>query len=254
MRKEMAIGQGCTLPRSRELRIRHAERRDAKDFAILERACYGSIGTKVYGESDFHAWLDTYADFFFIAEHEGRSVGYMYSLRTDFAFPEGISRCDTYSLSRCASLPDMHVHGGNTVLGISIASIVRGAGRSLYDATFRKVDILGLDYFIGHTRLSGLAAYVSGIERGLGHALSTEQRLLAARAYTTGCARLIGASIWSTMLSQDGDRLWPAPEAPDLSLTSMLKGRAARLGVAHVTADCLHDPQSLNFGAFVVRV
>lgn len=231
--------------------VRTAQPSDEAAFAEVERAAFGATGIEPYGQEHFRTWLKVHPEAFLVAETGGQVVGYTYSQRVNFNWSR-LNRFENFDRTTGRGYTeDTHDRTGNAFQGVSIASTCKGAGRALFDATFRLMECLGMDFYVGLSRISGFAQYARSLE-GTRLATRNEEMLTrAARAYALKCAMMAQTKVWSTAHA-DGVGLYPEPAAPDAVLTAHLRDRP-NFGLARVVPDCMHDDQSLNYAAVIVR-
>lgn len=234
-----------------EFAVRQAEAGDVPALVGLEQQAFGAAGTDVYGEEYFRCWLEVNPEGLLVAEHGGRVVAYRYSQYCDFELAD-IARLTTHNaftddgFTRATHKPD-----GNSINGVTVCSIVPGAGRVLFQAIFEQLKRQGRRWYFGFSRIAGFDRYCKTLQdAGIDFAgLGERGERKVATWYACECARIAGGLVWPTVTSPIGLGL-PAPEKPDPVLSKYLKHPG--FGVAAVMADWMKDPPSRQYGVMVL--
>jgi hypothetical protein len=230
--------------------VRHVERDDIPALARLETAVWTGLGTPILTETELSNWLDEGSPFFLIAESDGVPCGYYFGRRVRFSIERHGSFFDPRLMTGHGWSAHAHDPAGNCLYGINIASIKRGSGRVLYEAVHDLLDVMGLDYSVGITRLSGLDAYLSGIERTNDGALPYPEDAIALW-YAHESARLLGLRSWSECQAKPELEGLPELTEPDPVLAFHVRGTTfGTLGI--LSGYIVPDPESRDYGAMIV--
>lgn len=229
--------------------IRKADERDLEAIVGLERARFGGDGTDCYQQAHVRAWFETCPEGLVVAEHDGRVVGHHYAQRFSFGF-DRLSELKTHDESTdFGCTRRTHDLSGNAWYGISLCSILSGAGRALLEHIFREMPECGLSYFVGAARISGFDNYLTTLENGGVRWRDVASESEMALWYSHGCAEMTGAKIWPTMPPKPPLSLTP-PESRDPVLNKHIQ--IPGYGMAALLPGYMRDPPSRDYGVFVV--
>lgn len=228
--------------------VRSARGEDVPRLVELDALTFGSAGVAPFGGDFFLTWLEVNPSGLIVAESDGRVVGYHYAQGADFSF-ERIGEFTTFDaaadggFTRATHRPD-----GNSLHGVSMCSVLPGAGRLLFRRAFAQAERTGKAYYFGFTRMSGLAAFVGKVAS----AASPQGVGLDGLAmwYARENARMVGGKVWPTAGTP------PSLTLPPLTLPDRVLGRQLRIagyGLARILPGCMPDPESLDFAALLVR-
>ncbi len=232
------------------IQVRNVERKDLATLAQLETAVWTGLGTPILTESVLTEWFDDGSPFFFIAELDGVPCGYYFGRRIRFSMEEHRAFFNPALMTGQGWSAHPHVPDGNCLYGINIVSTIRGSGRALYQAVHDLLEVMGLDYSVGITRLSGLDAYLSGIEARNGGILPYEQDAIALW-YAHESAERLGLRSWSECQAKPELEGLPALENPDPVLAFHVQGTTfGILGI--LPGYIVPDPESRDYGATIV--
>lgn len=232
------------------IEIRHVERTDLDALAELETAVWTDLGTPILTKEDLTAWFEEGSPFFFIAESDGVPCGYYFGRRVRFRLEEHGAFFDPALMTGHGWSAHAHDPSGNCLYGINIVSTKRGTGRVLYDAVHDLLEVMGLDYSVGITRLSGLDAYLSGIERADGGTLPYPEDKIALW-YAHESARMLGLRSWNECQAKPELKGLPELKEPDPVLAFHVRGTTfGILGI--LPGYIVPDPESRDYGAMIL--
>lgn len=230
---------------SEGISIRLAKTSDFRFLAAMERSVWGKLGTDVYDETYFQAWIEVSPDGFFVAEQLGVPIGFAYvqTIKLEqLHFPPHttFNQITDRGYTACSHTPN-----GNYRFGLTVCSLVPGAGWRLMHTTIddgRKRD----KPILGVSRLADFASWVETI-RASGHLveLTPETEASLALHYTLECVRLQGGRTKPEMYHGYDPARWPQLTAPDDVLKRYLRQEAFCL--IQVVPDFWTDLGSRNF-------
>lgn len=231
-----------------DFEVRNATAGDVPMLVELDRARFGDTGMEVYGEAHFQCWLAINQAGLLVATHAGRIVGYRYSQYLDFTLEDIAGFTDNDAFTDRGLTLQTHKTSGNSINGVSVCSVMPGAGRVLFEVIFEQLRREGRRYYFGFSRIPGFAAYHERLQSAQ---LDLSQASLNQLAtwYAIGCARQVGGLVHEGVSCPPSLNL-PPPETPDPVLSKYLKHRG--LGVAAILPGWINDPASLDVGVMVL--
>ncbi len=233
--------------------VRLAKESDLPDLEQLEKKVWEGLGTEVYGREHFQAWLEVNPSCFLVVQHQQQIVGYVYGQSMNFAvgdIPKFVS-CDiaTDHGYTCTT----HDPLGDSLYGMSVASIRPGAGKLLIRALYEMVGSLGKKCYLSFPRISGFDGYCRELEAaGKFTSISPELEAEIALWYTVECARLEGFTVWNTCPSPGIS--FPPVYKPDPVLNWHLRHWhlfERKLGIVDVLYRFMPDQQSRDYTVFI---
>lgn len=241
------VPRGISMIIFNKIVVRNATASDIGEMAAIEREVYGRLGTPVFTEDYFRVWLDVHPAGLFVALCDGRIVGYKYSQIVEFDFDQ-MHRFTNYDEATDGGYTRAtHRPNGNAFKGVSLCSVMPGAGRALFRATFDAVRRLGKRFYFCFTRMSGFDNYLCALE-DKGNDVGRYGETEIARWYASRCARSAGGFCWPVF--GEPPRLQLPMPSPDPVLSKQLKLK--HFGLAGIVPECMRDPQSRNFAAFLI--
>ncbi|HEX2792773.1 MAG TPA: hypothetical protein VHO23_03605 [Candidatus Paceibacterota bacterium] len=231
-----------------ELTVRNAASHDIEQLIAIEAAAWHGSGAPLLAREQFADWLEERSPYFLVAEKEGAACAYYFGRLIAFA-PE---RIEAFLDPALVTGNGWSAHRanpfGNAVYGISVASVARGAGRALMDAVHERLRRDRVRYFLGFTRMTGLDAYLQGLERaGAGRLPAPEASV--ALWYAHENARLLGLRAWREGAARPALDLAPL-RVPDPVIAFHVRGSTA--GLMAVLPGYMPDRASRNYGALFV--
>lgn len=228
--------------------IRSAQETDPGALSKLDaRAWARRRGTPVLSREEFEEWYQEQTPFFLVAEQEGTHCGYYFGHEIEF-HP---SRPDEFLDGRRATGRGYSSHpyipgSRECVYGISVVATVPGAGERLKDEFYNLLEVMGIQYFIGFTRISRFDAYCRTLEGEYGTLPHAEQDIALWYAYES--ARLLGMQVWEQAPPCPALRLRPL-RRPDPVLAFHVQGTNFRL--LGLQAEYMPDVASRNYGVCI---
>lgn len=237
--------------------VRNARQSDLHPITKLEREIFCPHGIEPFTYEHFSDWLEVYAPGFFVAELEGRIVGYVYSQIIE-CYPEDpdeISRWKTFNaMIGNGYTKYTHKPNGTHHLGVSIGSIISGAGKLLTSASVE----LGKNSkkpLLGMSRISGFGKYYTDLSKkgAIPAEPHKEMKNAIALSYSLQCAKITNSSINLIMncpgADYNGLPVLPDPDQPDAILRKYL--RNGNLSIWAVLPDFIDDAASLNYSVLI---
>ena len=231
--------------------MREARDSDVPRLVEIETQVWKPLGTEVFTPGHFHAWLEIDPRLLLVAVVKGNIYGYTYTQEIDFDFGD-LSAFTTFdSFTDRGYTRSTRVKGGNSLFGVTIASVGHGAGKVLHAANLALTHTLRKEYFVTTSRISGFDEYMRVPE--VASAFLNAEPLLEADAalwYTMKCMKMLNGKIWPTC-PREPMLVLPSPKVPDPVLASHLR-TTKELGLAAVLAQFMNDPSSRNYAALSV--
>jgi len=227
--------------------IRSVQESDINALAALEARVWQRHNTPILSQDELYEWYSEKSPYFLVAEYEGTVCGYYFGRQIAFA-PDRIDAFlnpsqvsgKGYSLHR-------HDPAHDSVYGISVASEVPGVGGQLNAAVHQLLEVMGIRYFVGFTRLSRLRAYVEKVETLHGGVLPYSLNDLVLW-YAHESAELLRMPVWKEAKPKPTLSL-PRLRRPDPVLAFHVRG--TNFGLLTVLPNYMPDPASKNYGAFI---
>lgn len=228
--------------------MREVKEDDLPELAALERQLWGGLGTPIWAYADLKEWLEKGSPFFLLAESGGRIGGYYYGQLNDFSLEKTDDYTKFDTVTGRGYTRHEHDPNGNSVYGVCVSSIMRGAGAALHAEVHLRIGKLRKKYFFCHSRIPGFAAYLAQLDPE--SRKYAEGRLdQVALWYAHGCMKLAGARDWGPWCTLRPTLALPEP-IPDPVLTSHVKGIGTCLGLLRVVSGFMNDPESKHYSAF----
>lgn len=229
--------------------IRSVRRDDLETLAALDQRVWRRRkDTPILTIGEFRAWYEEDTPFFLVAECDGRVCGYYFGHEICF-HPKNASAFigPKWRTGRGYS---NHPHAPGTrecVYGISVVA-TDGAGAHLKDEFYNQLEVMGIQYFIGFTRLSGLAGYCRQLEKAHGGMLPYDEADVVLW-YAHESMRLLGKKVWTE-----------APPCPDLPLPRLRRPdpvlafhvRDTNFGLLGIQPGYMPDAASRDYGACIL--
>lgn len=234
---------------SGQFSIRQARPDDVSILARLEREKFGPKGTDVYDEQYFNCWLEVNPEGLLVATIGDQVVGYRYSQYVNFT-PSDISALTTHNaFTDDGFTRSTHIPNGNSINGVSVCSMMRGAGRVLFEVIFDQLIRQGRRNYFGFSRIEGFHEYCLLLEeQGVDTSSIPAKDLVTWYAYC--CAEDAGGFLHDTVDTSGMPRNLPKVAKPDPVLSKYLKHQG--FGVAAILPGWMKDPQSHGFGVMVL--
>jgi hypothetical protein len=234
--------------------VRLAKEEDLPELENVEKQVWTDLGTEVYGRAQFESWLSVNPACFLVAESRGRLVGYVYGQIMNF------SVADIPSFVSCEAVTDHgHTRGthnslGDSLYGMSVASIQPGAGKLLIRALYQLVLDLEKKCYFAFPRISGFDHYCRELEQQrIFETITPALEAAVALWYTVACAKLEGHKVWNICPMP---LLLPLPPVskPDPVFNWHLRHwhlPHMQLGVVSVLHQFMPDPESRDYTVFI---
>ncbi len=226
----------------------------AGDIPLLEefeKKVWGGLSTAVLTADILGEWLRAGSPFFLLAEADGEIAGYFYGQFCGFSLETIDDFTSPRVLGKSGYTTPVHAPNGNSVIGITIASCIPGAGKALNKEVYKRVHLLKKDFYIGHSRLSGLAAYWESLTPSARERAQAYGESTVALWYAHQCMKLVDGKIWEDLCTPAPTLDLPAPTVPDGALSFNAKG--TDFGLLRVVDNYMIDPESKNFAAFLAH-
>lgn len=233
--------------------VRLAKETDVLELEQLEKKVWEGLGTEVYNREHFHAWLSINPSCFLVAQYQQQVVGYVYGQSMNFAVG------DISKFVSCDSVTDhgytrtTHDPLGDSLYGMSVASIRPGAGKLLIRALYGLVESGRKKCYFAFPRISGFDRYCLELEAiGRFAGISPELEAQIALWYTVECARLEGFTVWNTCPAPK--IMLPPVSKPDPVLNWHLRHwhlPERKLGIVGVLHRFMPDQQSRDYTVFI---
>lgn len=226
---------------------RPVDERDLDALAVLETRIWKRRQTPILSREELEEWYSERSPYFIVAEGSEGICGYYFGRQIAFS-PDRLDAFLDPTLVTGRGLSD-HPHdpSQDSVYGISVAASVPGAGALLNDAVHELLEVMGIRYFVGFTRLSRLDAYLQTIEKQ--GPLPYDQHQIA-RWYAQESARLLTMPRWEQAEPVPVLAGLPSVRRPDPVLAFHVRGTT--FGLLAVLPGYMHDPASRNYGACIV--
>lgn len=226
--------------------VRPAIESDVPRLVKLEQQCFGSSGLDLYDGRHMRCWLEVNPDGLLVAEQDKKVVGYRYSQYLDFCFDNIADLTTNDAFTDSGFTRATHRADGNSINGVSVCSVVPGAGRVLFEAIFEKLRETNRHFYFGFSRISGFDRYCHWLNANGYDTASIGIKPLATW-YATQCATQVDGKVWGWVPNERLDL--PSPE-PDPVISKYLKHKG--FGIAAILVDWLKDPPSRDVGVMVL--
>lgn len=228
------------------IRTRPVAADDLDDLAALEMRVWKRRGAPVLTRDELEAWYAEQSPYFIVAEGSKGICGYYFGRQIAFT-PERLDAfLDPSQVTGRGVSNHAHDPAQDSVYGISVVAEVPGVGTLLNDAVHELLEVMGIRYFVGFTRLSRLDAYLRQLEE---HGSLPYPEADIAHWYAEQSARLLAMP----RLRQAGAvpllTGLPPLRRPDPVLAFHVRGTT--FGLLAVLSGYMHDPASRNYGACI---
>jgi hypothetical protein len=226
--------------------VRSVRYADLEALSALEVRVWKRHETPILSHSDLATWYAEESPYFLVAEGPKGICGYYFGRQVAFA-PERMHEfLDPAHVTGLGMSDHLHDPSQDSVYGISVVSEISGAGALLNDAVHQLLEVMGIRYFVGFTRLSRLGAYVSRLMAQHGALPYKEEEI--ALWYAHQSAHLLQMPHWT--MAQPCPTLTLIPlRRPDPVLAFHVRG--TNFGLLAILANYMPDPASLNYGALI---
>jgi len=233
----------------KEVVVRTARRGEIGKLVKLEEEIFKSEGIRTFDKSHFEAWFEINPEEIYVAEQGGFLVGYGYAqfINCDPESPDEIKKWTSFdAITDNGYTETTHCPNGNYRLGVSVGSLLPGAGRALVAKGFELAKTDGRPLLF-MSRISGLQAYFDGLPKNSSSAGDLNEIALS---YILACARMERASV--NLLpgaSQKTTDCLPELANPDPVLNKYLKN--PRVQIWALLPNFLTDEASLNYNVLL---
>lgn len=229
--------------------VREARHADLPAVAELEKYVWSTLGAPPISEDTLRKWLDMQSPFFLVAEAENTVAGYYFGQCNDFS----LANADKYTkldiVTGKGYINIEHDPDGNGLYGVTVASVMPGAGGALYTEVLNRWKNLKKQYYFGYCRLSGFSAYLASLNPG--PRKSAEINLdETALWYAHACMEAIGGKIWDRCKARPVLGLPLPPPDPILSFHSKCCG--GKFGLLDVIPRFMTCTESKGYAGFMV--
>lgn len=219
---------------------------DLDALAALEAKVWRRHGTPVLRREDLLAWYEEESPYFLVAEKDGALCGYYFGRQVAFS-PKRVSEfLDPTRVTGKGFSTHVHDPLQDSFYGISVVATVPGAGALLNEHVHQLLETMGMQYFVGFTRLSCFRAYVARVQEvhnGLPYPLDD-----IALWYAHESAQLLGMRVWEEARPKPPLTL-PPLRRPDPVLAFHVRGTT--FGLLDILLNYMPDPASMNYGALI---
>ncbi len=228
--------------------VRSAGASDMDALAALEQRVWSRRrGTPILTREELQEWYEEGSPYFLVAETDAGVCGYYFGRQIAFSPLQAEEFLSPAQATGRGYSAHAHVPGEDSVYGISVAAESPGAGMRLQDEFYRLLEVMGIQYFVGFTRLSTLDRYCKRIERANGGALPYPEEAVALW-YVYDSARLLDMQAWPSTPPCPPLAL-PPLSRPDPVLAFHVRGTAFRL--LGLLPNYMPDAASRNYGACI---
>jgi hypothetical protein len=232
-----------------ELIIRAARDEDWPPFAALERQVWLPRRVETVSKATFYRWRRTHPEGFLVAYHGAAMRGYIYCESIDFD-PDSLDTPRWRDVVRAGYAGGMHTPHGNSVYGLSIASVQPGTGRLLLSETVRRARLQGKAYFVSICRLPGLGTFLEAARRRAPSETPLRNPDRLALGYAVQCVDAVGGIVHPLLRQVERPPDLPTVRQPDPVLSTFARFGKALYAVVRLTS--FADPQSSGYGAVLV--
>lgn len=226
--------------------VRNATINDLPALCVLEDQVWRELGTPLLTAEHFETWLKINPEHFLVAIHKGKLVGSFYAQVTNFN-PSDLDRFVSYDQATDNGYTiTTHDPKGNSLNGISVTSIMRGAGKELVVRMHEMREEEKRDFFFGFSRVSEFSEYVRNNQAEIDNLnISKEECLIW---YVYEMAKMVDGIVWSDFPAKPLIYL-PSPDKRDVVLTKHLKQPG--YGALRILPNFMLDPQSYHYAILV---
>jgi len=229
--------------------VREACLSDLPALTNIEERVWRALAAPTISAEVLGQWLELRSPFFLVAETEGAIAGYYFGLCTDF----DLAQVDKYTkldkVKRNGYIDIAHDPGGDSLYGITISSIVPGAGSALYQEVLTRWKNLKAKYYFGYCRLSGFAAYINNLNPDPRKSAEVDLDQTALW-YAHACMTAVGGKIWDRCAARPALELPLPPPDPILSFHSKCCG--GQFGLLGIVPRFMLCTESKGYAAFMV--
>lgn len=228
------------------IRTRPVEVKDLDDLAALETRVWERRHTSILTREELGSWYNEQSPYFIVAETPDGICGYYFGRQIAFS-PDRLDAFLDPALVTGRGLSN-HPHdpSQDSVYGISVVAEMPGAGVLLNDAVHELLEVMGIRYFVGFTRLSRLNAYLCHLEED--GPLPYDEDVIA-RWYAQESAALLSMHHWEQAKVLRRQLNLPRLRRPDPVLAFHVRGTT--FGLLAVLPGYMHDPASRHYGACI---
>ncbi len=230
--------------------IRGVSAADVDVLETLEAQVWGALHMYALTRDDLTRWMQVQSSFFIVAEHNNVIVGYFLGQHNHFD-PVSIDqyiKLDIITGKGYINIP--HDPAGDSLYGISIVSVMRGAGHALYQRVLHELAAQKKKYYFGYVRLAGFRPFLQTLNPQEQVHAATQGLDTVALWYAHECMERIGGKVWAQCTAKPTLAL-PSPP-PDPILSFHVKNCNGAFGLMRVVPHYMHDPASINYSAFLV--
>lgn len=220
---------------------------DLDALAALEVAVWKRHGTPILTREDLLAWYEEESPYFLVAEKDGEICGYYFGRQVSFSPKRLDEFLDPAHITGKGFSAHVHDPLQDTFYGISVVATVPGVGALLNEQIHQLLETMGMQYFVGFTRLSCFRAYVERVQKKYGGQLPYALDDIALW-YAHESAALLSMRVWKEAHPKPS-LILPPLRRPDPVLAFHVRGTT--FGLLAILPNYMPDPASMNYGAFI---
>lgn len=225
---------------------RPVEEQDLDGLAALEARVWKRRHAPILTRKELAEWYDERSPYFIVAEDPDGICGYYFGRQIAFSPDRLDAFLDPALITGRGLSNHPHDPSQDSVYGISVVAEVPGVGALLNDAVHELLEVMGIRYFVGFTRLSRLSAYLEYLERT--GPLPYDEELIA-QWYAHESATLLRMPRWEQAEASPSLASLPPLRRPDPVLAFHVQGTT--FGLLAVLPNYMEDPASRNYGACI---
>lgn len=227
-----------------EIFVRPVREEDLSVIVAMEERTWPSMGADPLSRKTLTAWYLEKSPFFLIAECSGTPCGFYFGRMITLTEETALTFLDQTLMSSGGIHQYPYAKHGNSVYGITMLSTVKGAGRALYTAVWKRKKALCIKYSIGISRLSDFRNFAMMLNAAK---VSLDDIALW---YATSSARQLGLRMWPSCKAVQEWLPTHTLQKPDRMLAFHTYGTS--FGLLGVLPGFMTDPESMNYGAVIL--